>query len=264
MKRFLCLLLSLLLTLSLCACGQQAADRTAGMDPAATATDENGETISYSTSYYVDTGDWIPAYYNRHFSMCGDVISFPLEDGKILQFLNLDDLKGHSYSVRGIWDEGRSFHLFTRSPSPELDLPALNVRTINVMYRDDTDFSHEKAGLQIGETIVRDDGSSFTALDINDQRIVNLENFENGNQSLQYMLPWEKGVLILQVSFEDASPTDPQVQEYMIALLEELAADHIKVIRDLSEDEMAPISPGRSSFLAASSRTRCLPFPVTG
>ena len=91
MKRFLCLLLSLLLTLSLCACGQQAADRTAGMDPAATATDENGETISYSTSYYVDTGDWIPAYYNRHFSMCGDVISFPLEDGKILQFLNLDD-----------------------------------------------------------------------------------------------------------------------------------------------------------------------------
>lgn len=78
------------------------------------------------------------------------------------------------------------------------------------------------------------------------------------------MLPWEKGVLILQVSFEDASPTDPQVQEYMIALLEELAADHIKVIRDLSEDEMAPISPGRSSFLAASSRTRCLPFPVTG
>ena len=181
MKRFLCLLLSLLLTLSLCACGQQAADRTAGMDPAATATDENGETISYSTSYYVDTGDGIPAYYNRHFSMCGDVISFPLEDGKILQFLNLDDLKGHSYSVRGIWDEGRSFHLFTRSPLPELDLPALNVRTINVMYRDDTDFSHEKAGLQIGETIVRDDGSSFTALDINDQRIVNLENFENGN-----------------------------------------------------------------------------------
>lgn len=29
--------------------------------------------------------------------------------------------------------------------------------------------------------------------------------------------------MILQVSFEDASPTDPQVQEYMIALLEELA-----------------------------------------
>ena len=55
---------------------------------------------------------------------------------------------------------------------------------------------------------------------------------------------------VYQVLFEDASPADPQVQEYMIALLEELAAEHINVISGLSEEEMATYLPKESSSSA--------------
>lgn len=262
MKRFLCLLLSVLLMLSLCACGQQAADRTAGMDSAATITDENGDTISYSASYYVDTGYRISNYNNRHFSLCGDVISFPLEEGAILQFLNLDDIKGQFYPVRGVWeDEGQHFWLFSFCTLPELGLSSLSARKIDVIYRDDIDFSSEKERVQIGETMVQDDGFSFTVLDVNDQRIVRLDTFPNGEQALEYMLLLEKDVLILQVSFEDASPTDPQVQEYMIALLEELAADHIKVIRDLSEEELAAYLPKEIKLLGGIEQNEMFAVP---
>lgn len=67
--------------------------------------------------------------------------------------------------------------------------------------------------------------------------------------------------MILQVSFEDASPTDPQVQEYMIALLEELAADHIKVIRDLSEDEMAAYLPREIKLLGGIEQNEMFAVP---
>ena len=126
---------------------------------------------------------------------------------------------------------------------PELGLSSLSARTIDVEYRSDIDFAREKDRLQVGETQVQDDGMTFTALDISDQRIVRLEVFPNGNQRLEYMQLWEEGVLILWARFEDASPADPQVQEYMSALLEELAAEHINVISGLSEEEMAAYLP---------------------
>lgn len=74
-KRLFSLLLAALLVASLCACGQQSFDRTEGIEPAAAVTDESGETILYSDSYYVDTGYRLSGYNNRHFSLCGEVVS---------------------------------------------------------------------------------------------------------------------------------------------------------------------------------------------
>ena len=94
---------------------------------------------------------------------------------------------------------------------PELGLSSLSARTIDVEYRSDIDFAREKDGLQVGETQVQDDGMSFTAFDISDQRIVRLETFTDGTQTLRHILPFGNGTLFIQVLFEDASPTDPQV-----------------------------------------------------
>ena len=243
-KRLFSLLLAALLAASLCACGQQSFDRTEGIEPAAAVTDESGETTLYSDSYYVDTGYRISGYCNRHFSLCGEVVSFPLGEGTILQFLNLDDVKGQPYPVGRVWeDEGLRFMMRSFCALPELGLSSLSARTIDVEYRSDIDFAREKDRLQVGETQVQDDGMTFTALDISDQRIVRLEVFPNGNQRLEYMQLWEEGVLILWARFEDASPADPQVQEYMSALLKELAAGHINVISGLSEEKMAAYLP---------------------
>lgn len=243
-KRLFSLLFAALLAASLCACGQQSFDRTEGIEPAAAVTDESGETTLYSDSYYVDTGYRISGYCNRHFSLCGEVVSFPLGEGTILQFLNLDDVKGQPYPVGRVWeDEGLHFMMRSFCALPELGLSSLSARTIDVEYRSDIDFAREKAGLQVGETQVQDDGMSFTALDISDQRIVRLETFTDGTQTLRHILPFGNGTLFIQVLFEDASPTDPQVQEYMRALLEELAAEHINLISGLSEEEMAAYLP---------------------
>lgn len=211
-KRLFSLLLAALLAASLCACGQQSFDRTEGIEPAAAVTDESGETTLYSDSYYVDTGYRISGYCNRHFSLCGEVVSFPLGEGTILQFLNLDDVKGQPYPVGRVWeDEGLRFMMRSFCALPELGLSSLSARTIDVEYRSDIDFAREKDGLQVGETQVQDDGMSFTALDISDQRIVRLETFTDGTQTLRHILPFGNGTLFIQVLFEDASPTDPQV-----------------------------------------------------
>lgn len=244
-KRLFSLLLAALLVASLCACGgQQSFDRTEGIEPAAAVTDESGETILYSDSYYVDTGYRISGYNNRHFSLCGEVVSFPLGEGAILQFLNLDDVKGQSYPVGSIWEEwGLHFCLRSFCALPELGLSSLSGRTIDVEYRSDIDFARVKDGLQVGETQVQNDGVSFETLDIGDQYIVRLETYTDGTQALRRILPVEKGVLFISAYFEDASPADPQVQGYMRALLEELAAEHINVISGLSEEEMAAYLP---------------------
>lgn len=243
-KRLFSLLLAALLAASLCACGQQSFDRTEGIEPAAAVTDESGETTLYSDSYYVDTGFRISDYDNRHFSLCGEVVSFPLGEGTILQFLNLDDVKGQLYPVRDVWEDwGLHFLLYSFCALPELGLSSLSARTIDVEYRSDIDFAREKDGLQAGETQVQDDGVSFEILDVNDQYIVRLETYTDGTQSLRRIMPVEKGVLFIGSYFEDASPADPQVQEYMSALLEELAAEHINLISGLSEEEMAAYLP---------------------
>lgn len=157
LKRLFSLLLAALLVASLCACGgQQSFDRTEGIEPAAAVTDESGETILYSDSYYVDTGYRISGY-NRHFSLCGEVVSFSMGDGTILQFLNLDDVKGQLYPVRGVWkDWGLHFLLYSFCALPELGLSSLSGRTIDVEYRSDIDFAREKDGLQAGETRVQE------------------------------------------------------------------------------------------------------------
>ena len=168
----------------------------------------------------------------------------PAGEGTILQFLNLDDVKGQPYPVGRVWeDEGLRFMMRSFCALPELGLSSLSARTIDVEYRSDIDFAREKDGLQVGETQVQDDGMSFTALDISDQRIVRLETFTDGTQTLRHSVPFGNGTLFIQVLFEDASPADPQVQEYMSALLEELAAEHINVISGLSEEEMAAYLP---------------------
>ena len=245
LKRLFSLLLAALLVASLCACGgQQSFDRTEGIEPAAAVTDESGETILYSDSYYVDTGYRIPDYNNRHFSLCGEVVSFPMGEGTILQFLNLDDVKGQTYPIGSIWeDRGLHFMLHSFCALPELGLSSLSGRTIDVEYRSDIDFARVKDGLQVGETQVQNDGVPFETLDIGDQYIVRLETYTDGTQALRRILPAEKGVLFIGRYFEDASPADPQVQEYMRALLEELAAEHINVISGLSEEEMAAYLP---------------------
>lgn len=156
-KRLFSLLLAALLAASLCACGQQSFDRTEGIEPAAAVTDESGETTLYSDSYYVDTGYRISGYCNRYFSLCGEVVSFPLGEGTILQFLNLDDVKGQPYPVGRVWeDEGLRFMMRSFCALPELGLSSLSARTIDVEYRSDIDFAREKDGLQAGETRVQE------------------------------------------------------------------------------------------------------------
>lgn len=252
-KRLFSLLLAALLAASLCACGQQSFDRTEGIEPAAAVTDESGETTLYSDSYYVDTGYRISGYCNRHFSLCGEVVSFPLGEGTILQFLNLDDVKGQPYPVGRVWeDEGLHFMMRSFCALPELGLSSLSARTIDVEYRSDIDFARERDGLQVGETQVQDDGMPFTALDISDQRIVRLETFTDGTQTLRHILPFGNGTLFIQVLFEDASPADPQVQEYMSALLEELAAylpKEVKLVGGVENNEMFAIPCDRITEL---------------
>lgn len=260
-KRLFSLLLAALLVASLCACGQQSFDRTEGIEPAAALTDENGETILYSDSYYVDTGYRISGY-NRHFSLCGEVVSFSMGDGTILQFLNLDDVKGQTYSVGSIWkDRGLHFLLQSSCALPELGLSSLSTRTIDIEYRSDIDFARVKDGLQIGETRVENDGVSFEILDVDDQRIVRLETYTDGTQSLRHILSVEKGVLFIGSYFEDASPADPQVQEYMRALLEELAAEHINVISGLSEEEMAAYLPKEVKLVGGAENNEMFAIP---
>lgn len=262
-NRIFSLLLAALLMASLCACGgQQSFDRTEGIEPAAAVTDESGETILYSDSYYVDTGYRIPDYNNRHFSLCGEVVSFPMGEGTILQFLNLDDMKGQTYPIGSIWeDRGLHFMLHSFCALPELGLPSLSGRTIDVEYRSDIDFARVKDGLQAGETQVQNDGVPFETLDIGDQYIVRLETYTDGTQALRRILPVEKGVLFIGCYFEDASPADPQVQEYMSALLEELTAEHINVISGLSEEEMAAYLPKEVKLVGGAENNEMFAIP---
>lgn len=263
LKRLFSLLLAALLVASLCACGgQQSFDRTEGIEPAAAVTDESGETTLYSDSYYVDTGFRISDYDNRHFSLCGEVVSFPLGEGTILQFLNLDDVKGQLYPVRGVWEDwGLHFYLRSFCALPELGLSSLSGRTIDVEYRSDIDFARVKDGLKVGETQVQNDGVPFETLDIGDQYIVRLETYTDGTQALRRILPVEKGVLFISAYFEDASPADPQVQEYMRALLEELAAEHINVISGLSEEEMAAYLPKEVKLVGGAENNEMFAIP---